>query len=170
MRVPGLLQSRRAEIREGHNLDLRSGRLIRAGGGGGGGGVGMLADAIRLRPAVRTSLVIAILALAALLPAIRVADAQATMVLVSTIGQASNGTFALGSTEVAQGFTTGDNTDGLRPDQHRRVVRYFPGQPDREVTDRAAGHPRRGHDAVQPSHTGPGDQHVHATGLDRVVG
>ena len=55
---------------------------------------------------------IAILALAALLPAIRVADAQVTVVLVSNIDQPANRTIDLGSLEIAQGFTTGANADG----------------------------------------------------------
>ena len=103
MRVPGFLHSRRAEVSEDSNLNLRSGRLIRGD---------VLADAIRLRPAVRTSLWIAILALAALLPAIRVADAQVAVVLVSTSGQTPVATQDLAGLDLAQGFTTGDNADG----------------------------------------------------------
>ena len=106
MRVPGSLQSRRAQLSEGRSLDLRSGRTIFSAG------PGRLADAIGLRPGVRTSLLIAILALAALLPAIRVADAQVTVVLVSTINQTPDATLVLGSDDVAQGFTTGANADG----------------------------------------------------------
>ena len=72
----------------------------------------MVADANRRRRGVLTSLSIVILALAALLPAVRVADAQEPQILVSSMGQADNGGYPLGTFETAQGFTTGDNADG----------------------------------------------------------
>ena len=106
MRVPGSLQSRRAQLSEGRSLDLRSGRTIFSAG------PGRLADAIGLRPGVRTSLLIAILALAALLPAIRVADAQVTVVLVSNLNQVDDRLYQLGAFEIAQRFTTGAEVDG----------------------------------------------------------
>ena len=64
------------------------------------------------RPGQPTSPWIALLALAALLPAIRLADAQAPQTLVSNIGATHDEDVVVDTFETAQGFRTGPNPDG----------------------------------------------------------
>ena len=73
---------------------------------------GLPAAPVRLRRVASTSLWIAILALAALLPVFRIADAQDPQTLISNFDQSNHGSNGLSPDEYALGFTTGANPDG----------------------------------------------------------
>ena len=107
MLVPGLLPSQPGHPRDRRSLDLQDNRVNRERARG------LRAAPLHVRRVARTSLWIALLALAALLPAIRLADAQDPQTLVSNVGTASNANTALTlGEEFAQGFTTGANPAG----------------------------------------------------------
>ena len=69
-------------------------------------------DLSPFRPRQPTRLWIALLALAALMPAIHVADAQDPQTLVSNIGQGVHASLELSTKSYAQALTTGPNPDG----------------------------------------------------------
>ena len=107
MRVP-VLQFRPGRPSDRRAPDLRDDRIGRERTRG------LSAAPVRLRRVASASLWIALLAFAALLPAIRLADAQfqAPQILVSNTHAGISGIADLSTVEVAQGFTTGDNLDG----------------------------------------------------------
>ena len=72
----------------------------------------MRVPVLQSRRVASISLWIALLALAALLPAIRLADAQDPQTLVSNIGQGVHASLELSTKSYAQAFTTGPNPDG----------------------------------------------------------
>ena len=78
------------------------------------------------RPGQPTSPWIALLALAALLPAIRLADAQAPQTLVSNTGATHDEDVVVDTFEIAQGFTTGPNPNGYTLASIEAVFTYDP--------------------------------------------
>ena len=104
MRVPGL-QSRPGRPSDGRAPDLRDDRIGRERTRG------LPTAPVRVRRVASASLWISLLALAALLLAIPVADAQTPQTLVSNF-DASEVPLNLPTIELAQGFTTGPNLAG----------------------------------------------------------
>ena len=104
MRVPGL-QSRPGRPSDGRAPDLRDDRIGRERTRG------LPTAPVRVRRVASASLWISLLALAALLLAVPVADAQTPQTLVSNF-DASEVPLNLPTIELAQGFTTGPNLAG----------------------------------------------------------